>query len=215
MSLNDFSVFALSNTKNCVLCILKSNHCSTVVCEHLRAHAQQCLTEFFRLQMHAHTPLRQMGSLSPYPSPLLPPASMTGVKEPIVIQSAFPPPIVCDSWKPSELIETSAHSTVPPPAAVALSFLHFISLSLSLIPSPFLFPHPFLSHVLTGLFNLSHTHTQLDHCTHRDREKSLTAISVCDSLSVLLLCLLFVFSSIEPIAFIDVADSQSAGQSDN
>lgn len=101
-------------------------------------------------------------TLSPYPPPL---ACLTGVKEPIVIQNALPPPIVCDSWKPSELIQTSAHSTAPPPPA-ALSFLLFISLSLSLAPSPFPPPHLY---VLSSLFKLSHAPTQLDPCRHMQK----------------------------------------------
>lgn len=106
----------------------------------------------FKQSTYVHTLFWQMGTPSLLLLPHPPPACLTGVKEPIVIQSALPPPIVCDSWKPSELIQTSAHSTAPPPL-VALSFLLFISLSLSLSPSTF--PPPPL-YVLPRLFKLSH-----------------------------------------------------------
>lgn len=105
-------------------------------------------------------------------TPILPPASLTRVKEPIVIQGALPPPIVCGSWKPLELIQTSAHSTAPPPPA-ALSFLFFISLSLSLPPHPsFPLPTPpSFSYADWALQSVTHTSTAGPAQTHTGTEE--------------------------------------------
>lgn len=66
--------------------------------------------------------------------------------------SHLPPPIVCDSWKPSELIQTAAHSAAPPLLLLLPSPFSFLfhSLFQSVLPL-FLFLHPLLSHGLTML----------------------------------------------------------------
>lgn len=97
-----------------------------------------------------------------------PPASLTGVKEPIVIQSALPPTIVCDSWKPSELIQTSAHWTVPPPSATALSFL-FFNFTLSFASTPPL-TAPFSLCADWALQCVAHTDTAGPVQTHTGRK---------------------------------------------